>query len=813
MARFGLACAWLAPLLVVIELVGSAVEQSLTTTFGLLALFLAALWLPMAPDPEELRAPGRWRRGAGALLVLAGGALLAFGIWRILEPARFPPATLPRWMREHPALVLVPVLGAWPAALGIPWLFGRKLAGRDLERAGLLVALVFLALLHAKTRVQGLFVLPYAKPWLPTLLAVVAALVALIAFVPRLPPLARILGLIAAAVVLRAVGLETWKLDPATRDMLPLVQSAQDAFAAGHNPYDLHQMQRGSQVPLTYLPGMWLLHGVPRLFGLDLRWTGIVADAAVAAGLWWAASGVERSRRGRARGLALGFSAAWMFSPSVHWNGLYAEPHAWWLVLAALLAATLRKKWWLAAGVLGVALATRHFALIVAPFVVLAMWRSIGWRQTLPRLGLAGAIAAVLLVPFVLRDPETFWFGTYRWLVEYGPAHQSWFWFKFGFSGPLYKANAAAWMPRAQIAIVVAMLALAAPLRGTRAFVGPAGTAYVGFVMFNGIVWDSFYLGAALFPAFAGAAAHAAAPEASRELRPLSRRALAIGGAALTLSAICGISLIFSLLRSHDRSGIGALRAELSREARPAHAIVDRSDWRLAFVKGKPLFDGPAPRARVGSSVFDPRFGAFGALDAERVWVVTRAARDDALRDTLGRVGSATTTRFGRFALTRLEPARVTARLSESVAKLAPSFDAEPLIQKANRWVSTSVTYVEVLPRPCRVGGGVRPMIFAHPATGGELRLRFDDVALGKTLVVLGGIEDPVALWGKAPVDVGVRIDGQPAGSLRLPSAAGVEWTPLDTAAHAGQSHSVELVLTTSDDAQRMSCVDALVLE
>jgi hypothetical protein len=184
------------------------------------------------------------------------------------------------------------------------------------------------------------------------------------------------------------------------------------------------------------------------------------------------AHGVDTRHRDVARGLALSFVATWLFSPSVHWNGIYAEPHAWWLVLAVVLAATLRQRFWLAAAALGVALATRHFAIVVAPFVAVAMIRSIGLRAALPRLGLTGAVAALLLVPFVLRDPESFWFGTYRWLVEYGPVHQSWFWFKFGFSGPLYKANLAEWMPRAQAAIVIVMLGIALSC-GVRAPIAP----------------------------------------------------------------------------------------------------------------------------------------------------------------------------------------------------------------------------------------------------------------------------------------------------------------------------------------------------
>jgi hypothetical protein len=610
---------------------------------------------------------------------------------------------------------------------------------------------------------------------------------------------------------LRAVGLETVKLDPAVRDMLPLVKSAQDAFVSGMNPYDLHQMQRGSVVPLTYLPGMWLIHGIPRLVGLDLRWMGIIADAVVASMLWWAASGVDARYRATARGLALAFAAAWLFSPSVHWNGLYAEPHAWWLVLAVVLAATVRRCFWLAAAALGVALATRHFALVIAPFVILHIWRTLGWRAALARAGLTGAIAAILLVWFAAPDPEMFWFGTYRWLVEYGPAHQSWFWFKFGFSGPLYKANAAEWLPRAQLLIVLAMLALAAFVRGPRAFLAPAGTAYVGFVMFNGIIWDSFYLGAALFPAFAAAAAH---PTPHAAPIRLERRSFVLGAAAAVLSAIAGGWLIVTLVQSSSSSGKGALRHFLAREVRPGDTLVDRSDFQLAFVRGKPVFAStPAPTRAVGDNPFGPSFGPGGALEAPRLWLVTHGQRDAPLRAQLEALGTPREQHFGRYRVTSLEPGTIQSRLSALTSELSPTFNNEPLTPTGvGSWRSARVTYVEVTRRLCRIGGAPRVMLFTQPAIGGTLRLSFANVALGSALVIFGGIDDNAVLWGRADVDVAIAIDGKVVGDLRLRNRPGAEWIGLDTSRYADGVHRVELMLRTKNDLQRFACLEGLVL-
>jgi hypothetical protein len=815
--RLGTAFAWVAPALIVgLELVGSAVEQSLGTSLLLLALFLGALWLPIAPETAATTPVARpfIRRAAGGALLLVGLSLFAFGMARLIEPARIASASLPLWLRGHTWSVLLPMLAAWPAALGLPWLLGRKPTGRDLERAGILVALVFLAMLGQKVRVQGLFVLPYAKPWLASVLPALAAVLALLLIVPRVSPVARFGLVVACGLTLRVIGLGTWKLDPAVRDMLPLVQSAQDAFLSGANPYDIHPMQRGSQVPLTYLPGMWMLHGIPRLLGLDLRITGVVADGLLAACLWWAASGVAPRFRARAHGLAFTFAAAWLFSPSVHWNGIYAEPHAWWLVLAVLLAAMLRRRYWLAAGALGLALATRHFAVVVAPFVVVAMVRAIGLRATLPRLGLTGALAALLLVPFALRDPEMFWFGTYRWLVEYGPAHQSWFWFKYGFSGPLYQANSTEWMPRAQVAIVLAMLGVSLLLRSRRALLAVAGTAYVGFVMFNGIIWDSFYLGAALFPAFAAAASHHAAPEAARVARPLPRAVHATALALFAISALFGVWLIVTFVRSMSRAGIADARAFVKRAAKPGDALVDRSDFALAFVRHRPFLDGASPLRQIARDPLD-------VFAAERIWLVTRNARDAALRrDTKSIAASLIADeRFGRYRVVAISPRPIQHQLSRLTEQLAPAFSPaagvapEPLASTgAGRWLSNAVSFVEVASRQCRIGGSSRAMIFAHPAEGGELRLTFSEIELGQQLVVVGALEDPAVVWRRSSVRVTARVGDAPVGTLVIVNRAGTQWAAFDTASYRGGRHRVELVVTTTDDTGRLLCIDGLVL-
>ncbi len=816
------AFAWLPALVVVLELVGTTFGNTLRASSGLLVLFLGILWLvpEQLPPRDAVKPRPRWARVtgivAGAVALLAGISAAAVGVLRVLDPRRIPITDLPPFLRDREGFLLLPLLAAWPLALAPRLIRGRR-EGRDHERVGLFVALVFLALLAQKYRNQGLFVLPYGKPWLDTLLVVLAVVLGLLAVVPKVPPLARFAVIVVLGVTLRWVSLTTWQIDPAVRDMLPLVKSAQDAFFGGHNPYAFHQMQRGSVVPLTYLPGMWLSWGIPRLAGLDFRVWGIVADVLVAVGLWWAAGRAEGRDRALGQGVASGFAAAWFFSPSLMWNGVYAEPHAWWAVLAVLLAATLRRSWWLAAAALGVAIATRHFALVLMPFVTVAMIRDVGWRAAIPRVAVAGGVAAVLLVPFVARDPDTFWFGTFRWLVEYGPVHQSWFWEKYGFSGPLYKAHATEWMPRAQAAIVVLMALVATRVRGPRSFIAPAGTAYVVFVMFNGIIWDSFYLGASLLAAFAAAGGAPPGPHAVPLIAAPSRRTLAIGGAVLGLAALAGGWLMWSLHRATSERGRAEARAHVQNGLAAGQALVDLSSFRLAFVRGKPLLPGSTP-ARVGQSLFDRSLGFAGVFGFDRATVVLRHARDEAAIEELLAAGVREDEQtFGRYRVASATGLRVGKRLSSEPfeASLSPSVGApaQPLTQGTpGNFASESITFVQAHAKACRIEGTMRPMVFAHPASGAELHVAWPAVELGRSLVVVGGIEEPAVLWGRAPVDVRVRVDDQERGQLHLKNLPYEYLTVVDTSSLGTGTHRVELTLTTADDNQRLSCVDGYVL-
>jgi hypothetical protein len=448
-------------------------------------------------------------------------------------------------------------------------------------------------------------------------------------------------------------------------------------------------------------------------------------------------------------------------------------------------SASARWRWWLAAAGLGFALATRHFAAVLAPFVLIAMWQDLGGRRLVPRIALTGAITAALYVPFVWRDPETFWFGTYRWLVEYGPVHESWFWDKFGFSGPLYKAKLTEWMPRAQLAFPALWLVIALVFRGRSRAIAPLGSAYVLFVMFNRIIWDSFYLGCAVLAAFAACAGSGLG---ERELPPTPSPRLLRASAAITVLSLCaGAWLAFTLARSQQRSGAAEARALFASSMTANDVLVDRSDWNVAFVRGKPLFSGTPLPGRVGRDVFDPVFGPDGAFGHDRALFVFHTHRDRALQRTLLLAGRLLESRVvGSYRLLVLGDLSIAHRLSQERA---------------------------ILPaRPCTVGGLARPMGQLRVARGQPASVRFDALTLSKKLVLVAGPEDATVVWGRQPLTLTLRIDGELVSRHRIQNLPKLGWTVVDTSRFEGRPHQLELELGTRDERPRPVCVDGWLM-
>jgi hypothetical protein len=82
-------------------------------------------------------------------------------------------------------------------------------------------------------------------------------------------------------------------------------------------------------------------------------------------------------------------------------------------------------------------------------------------------------------------------------------------------------------------------------------------------------------------------------------------------------------------------------------------------------------------------------------------------------------------------------------------------------------------------------------MVYAHPATGGELYPVFRRRSRPH-LAILGGIEDRAVVRHRAPVGVEVRVDGATLGALTIANRGGMQWTLVDTSRIGEGLHRVD---------------------
>lgn len=784
----GRSALWLMPLTIVFEWVGGTFEKSGLDRALYLALFLGLFWLAGLTPRASLPLPSWLRKTLGGAL-LALGALLVHVALRWLFAARLglEPFVPPADYATEKHRLLAPLLAAWPLALGHSLLRESSLSARAYEQLGLWLALGCLAHIATGVHVQGLPIVPSSTATTIVLSLSALSLAALLV-VWRGSFAARLGVVLAAGFALRVLGLHAWEIDPRVRDMLALVASAQERFAAGLNPYAIYAMQHGSELPLTYFPGLWLGYGLPRLFGLDLRLLGPLAEVASLAALGFVATRVADERRAWAQAFVSCFAAAWLFSPSAQWNAIYAEPTLWWALLGALLTCAWSGRFTAAAILLGYAVATRHFAIVIAPFVLLYMVRTRGLRAALPPIALAGLIAAVMLTPFVVADAELFWFGTFRWLREYGPAHLSWFFDRFGFVKLFVERNALERMPTAQWSVVA--LCFAAALFVRRTFIPAlAATAQLGFILLNVLLWDSFLLDGAMAAAAVIVTRPLLRAEPLTAVEP-SARVLRASLVAIGLTALSGAYLAWTLVQTLRPSGHAPLHDYLVGAVRAEDFVIDRSDRRIAFVSGSWLLRKEEVPAPIGGALYDGAWGGGPALHAKgRVWLVTQQARDGALRESFARLGKVVEAR--RFGSLRLD----------AVA---------PYGMRLARPANTSA---EVGMRHCRVGPTNWNMIAVSVSAEAPATVKLAPEKLGASVLLSAGFPNDDVLWPRKSVELAVHGASAKTAKLTVENLHGMQWRSIDTRAVSGEERALTIELRTRDELARTVCLELLTLD
>jgi hypothetical protein len=464
--------------------------------------------------------------------------------------------TRPLWLWTAAALILdiagaqhvymqPTVAAAALAALAIGWLAPASLWRADERVAGRAIPLLALlppaALVAAMIDVAAF--VPADSGWTPARLALLiggGALLLLLAWGYSRGRVAAgwiALAALGLGVLIRMIHMRHITIEPANGDMLPLVQSALTNLLAGRSPYMTYQMPW--DVPLTYLPVTWLSYLPAYLLRVDLRWTNIAAESAIGAALLWLgahsadrATGTRRNRlRGAWRDEPTLVLWAWLFlQPSViHWDSGNSAPITWAL-LAATIALVLAGNDRTGALALGLTAAGTPLAAVFGPFIGLYWLHQRGLAQTIRLLLISAIVAGALTIPFLLWAPGDFVNGVYRWFNTIdGWPRQKWLetdphiWSVItGFSGEFWSRGHERWLKPIQ-ALIVLVAAGLYWLRGARgAELGRhAAAGYLGFMLFNPVLWPYLY-NPALIVGLVGLIAPAAAYTAAVQPAPVA---------------------------------------------------------------------------------------------------------------------------------------------------------------------------------------------------------------------------------------------------------------------------------------------------
>ncbi len=314
--------------------------------------------------------------------------------------------------------------------------------------------------------------------------------------------------------VLRKLQFAALPLHANGADMMPLVSDALGNLLHGRSPYATYEMPW--PLPLTYLPMTFLAFVPAKLLHLDLRWTNVVAEMAIAGAVIFAAT--RRGAPGTWKDSPALTLWGWIFllPSSVHWDNLCTAPVgwaalAWTLALASGAGDEGANPEAAHAGITGrtgvasviavaMAAAATPLTAVFLPLVFAVWMKQSGAKSAARRLGFAGLLAAALLLPWWVWSPRAFVDGVLLWFNDLDrfprtmwQNSRSWR-DHAGFSGLFWAAGRQAILPLVQWALVAAVtarfLARGAPARWLPAY---AAAGFLLFMVFNPVLWPYFY--------------------------------------------------------------------------------------------------------------------------------------------------------------------------------------------------------------------------------------------------------------------------------------------------------------------------------
>jgi hypothetical protein len=260
-------------------------------------------------------------------------------------------------------------------------------------------------------------------------------------------------------------------------NMLLFIEAASQELLAGRLPHRPFQEIAGD-APFAYLPALWLPYAALVKLGTDLR----VLNFAL---LLILVLLFEKSDRDPERPRILAFT----FYPLILCSTvavMMVHGHVWpyWAYVTGMGIAILKRRYLLAALVLGLCLAARQPALFLVPPLAAFIYRQSGLPRVIGYASLALVVYAVLVMPLAYWTGAAFWEYHYFGLAKY---------IAMGDQGPMIGAATIAGMFGASLpttsaqALIGVLAGLAVLLHRSRDpawFLVVAGLAYVWLVFF-----------------------------------------------------------------------------------------------------------------------------------------------------------------------------------------------------------------------------------------------------------------------------------------------------------------------------------------
>jgi len=400
-----------------------------------------------------------------------------------------------------------------------------------------------------------------------------------------------------AGTALRIIGIMQWEIDPAHRDMIPLIHYANLSFLHGNNPYRLYWC--GHDLPLTYFPVLWLSYLPAVIADIPPRTISVLLSIAstIVIYLW-------KGKNEKLLDLVLYFCAIWFFQMEGMWVAMFAESPPFWLLTFLFLLAFRHGKKFYSALLLGLMLASRHFSLLIFPYALLYLLyeKKDGKNFDLKNIFyplMAVTLAAVIILPFLVKNATGFWYGTLHWLGNFGTTHKNWWEHEVSLAPVFYSRGKEKILPLIQAGGFISIFILFFLLWKNQKFNTQflitkhwifLTMSYFFFLLFNTLVWRHLYLmpvGILCFTILQSSfpEAHEKVKEQSSFLK--TKWFPMLISLQVLVSAISGAFIIRSLIVFLDKKGFAKDTETILKQVQQGDLLVDN-----VFFNAWPILEG-----------------------------------------------------------------------------------------------------------------------------------------------------------------------------------------------------------------------------